>query len=140
MTDPILDRARELRAAGKQIPLDIAFHLVDIAADQKGRDYVYPRQGGGCQNYFIDPETGQATGDCLIGRVFEFFVDYNDRENRCSIHSTATSANKHYGMPFAAEARDFLQAVQGRQDDGMPWGEAIDRSKAQSLELLPGKE
>jgi len=134
--DPILEEARAMRSRGEQLGLDMAFSLVDIAAEQEGRDYVYQKHYGSCANFKLSDKEAGYTGDCLIGRVFEFFVDYNDIEGRCSQHATAWQANRHYRNIFAPVAERFLDLVQERQDKGVPWGQAIDLTKAKFLDKL----
>lgn len=140
VVDPILEAAKALRNKRVPLTLDYAFHLVDIAMLQEGPDYVYKNHDGKCFNYDWDEDTESEKGDCLIGRVFEFFVDFNDAERRGTRSSGAFMANIHYGEVFTGTAVDFLSAVQTRQDKGMPWGRAIDFAKAEYLSELEDQE
>jgi hypothetical protein len=135
--DPILEEAKALRNKREPIGLGIAFHLVDIAAEQEGRDFVYQKRDGSCSNY-RDDDNGNVVGDCLIGRVFEFFVDYSDTFGRCGKHDGVTLVNRHYDRVFTGTSAAFLARVQSLQDKGTPWGVAIDQAKADFLDELEG--
>lgn len=142
-TDPTLEAARELYKKRVPLTLDYAFSLVDIAAEQEGRDYVYDRyeecRDGSCKNWLQD-RSGKRTGDCLIGRVFEFFVDYNDEDFLVGQSTPAVQTNYYLGTVFDRDAIVFLDEVQMLQDQGVPWGEAIDHAKVQFIDKLEDKE
>jgi hypothetical protein len=138
--DPLLEEARAMRQRRRPIPLDIAFTLVDMAMWQEGPDFVYNRLS--CVNWEEDPNTESVVGSCLIGRVFELVVsDFGskgDKSDPVAVLNDAyvTDPVTREGAVFDRNAVAFLRRVQRRQDERSAWGEAVDRSKAEFLDLL----
>lgn len=142
--DPLLEEARAMRQRRRPIPLDSAFHLVDVAMAQEGPDFVYDEMV--CVNWVQDPDTESLVGSCLIGRVFELVVsdfgEKGDANDSAKILNSAymTDQVTREGRVFDDTAIEFLRRVQRRQDERSAWGFAVDRSKAEFLDLLPDKE
>ncbi len=139
------DDAKAILADGGKIGFDLAVNLTTEVAMVEGLDFVYRTENGilagpantyGCTNvhyeigdnglYVFDPETGwpKMKPGCLVGRVFCVLFPIEDVPRV----GASGSVNHKMGEPFDNAAEFFLGSVQSFQDNGQPWGEAIDRA------------
>ena len=107
-----------------ELTYDQARKLVEAQIEAEGADYVYPSrevegQKGRCQ-YFRDGEPS-----CIVGRVLaevgvtEDQIGYND------MAENVLKKLQYEGVLIAEpKAKLFLQYIQRRQDNAIPWGEA----------------
>jgi len=128
-----------------EITLDSAIEAVRAAVDEKGKYYIYaPVSSGatvrtpfnGCV-YVHNGAPSCAVGHAMVNlgvpiHLFteedEFGVGLNVDTDACGLLA-ALARDGELSMPLDAEEADqivtFLAAVQDKQDDGRPWGEAL---------------
>ncbi len=125
-----------------EITLDSAIEAVRAAVDEKGKYYTYApvslsvHGAVGCV-YVHDGAPSCAVGHAMVNlgvpiHLFteedEFGVGLNVDTDACGLLA-ALARDGELSMPLDAEEADqivtFLAAVQDKQDDGRPWGEAL---------------
>lgn len=120
-----------------------------VEAVAKGReDYVYPKvtvviEGETYSNG--DPLTDaicvyledDQTPSCLVGQAFaldivEVGITPDDQVNQDSVATLFVTSPLGERYQVTRKAARFLAQVQGEQDTGIPWGQAIETAKHQS--------
>jgi len=108
--------------------------LLDRAVEEKGADYVYPEgereNWGGRENLcsYYTKRGGEVVPSCIIGHV----VDYLGLRKKFLAKreqyegGPGTSILRTLGVPLTAKAEALLDEVQTQQDEGRPWGDAVD--------------
>lgn len=115
-----------------------ACKLLDEAMALKGPDYVYPRfpEGGdyACVNF--TPAAGEEgwAPSCLIGHVWNLLGLNPDTcatpsDARLLYTGSALAVAERFSLKLTPKARAVFVAVQYAQDQGTPWGAAIDQSR-----------
>ena len=132
------------------IDYDAAVQAMRDQIAKKGEDYVYTKVKGGdgntigCTYYHPDKAGRYVMPGCIIGhwlrdvgypslKSLTLGLDLDDSVNGSSawmlvsrMHQTGSA-----GIKFTIKAREFLHAVQCNQDDGMPWGQALQEAMAE---------
>lgn len=100
-----------------------ALVFLEKAIGEKGPDYVYQRMtnGMGCL-YF---EQGQPS--CIVGHVLSYMGIDSAPEGQ-----GASRALKSLGVRTDFKTTALLDGVQEKQDNGVPWGEALRRAQGLS--------
>jgi len=113
--------------------IDYDTAVKDVQEIIKGReDYVYvnpfgKKAGGedGLNCYYFDPNNGQPS--CIVGHVFAkhgvTFEDVGVMNDNCIMDAIYVA-----GIDLDYQTRYFLEAIQERQDSGVPWGESVSRT------------
>jgi len=131
----------------RYIDLGKAVELVLSNIEERGADYIYTQSqfvqelsellpGRGCYNLFFDIDsyvssdgdfakvTGLSKG-CLVGSVFaDLGISLEEIQESNAIDGSSTTTAGRLGITLSPVAQEYLSFVQGRQDDGIPWGQA----------------
>lgn len=123
------EEAKEVLARGEQIDLPLTKRLLDEAVAEKGADYVYTNakgeqpsafKGVDCSN--LHPlEDGTWVPGCIVGTVFANVIGVEN----VPAEGSASSTNEEVGEPFDHNSERLLLRTQMRQDQGVPWGQAV---------------
>ena len=95
-------------------------------------DFVYERVESVCL-YWTNGEDGTRDASCLVGHVFQALGVLSDLPlwYQNSDANVTVGVLKQKGViNFTRKARALLMAAQGRQDEGTPWGEAVQEALA----------
>lgn len=105
------------------LTLDRAVELAREVVAEKGADFVYEEEEGAWGGLYV--HAGDKPG-CLVGHILlrhgvpvETLKNYNSMGIAWVADETGVAA---------AEATNFLESVQGDQDDGHSWGKAVDEA------------
>ena len=112
--------------------------LLKEIVSSKGDDYVYPHSSADsdqeCRYYEremskTDPSiVGPWSPSCLVGHVFDRVMDEDTIVKVIRLYNTSSISTGMRNLVsdfFDRESIILLSGVQGRQDQGMPWGEAV---------------
>lgn len=108
---------------------DEAKRLVEAEIAKEGSDYVYMRGGSKpCLNVDYDAG-GDLVGSCLVGRALvaagvEVEILATDAYKDADI----IHLNESGVVKLTHKARRFLGTAQGLQDQGRPWGYALENA------------
>ncbi len=99
----------------------------------KGADYVYKPPFGGsypdpvtCVNWFWDDANRARVPSCIVGHALEEWGVLGKVPQ--SLSADDVGAHTEDVLAFTDAAKFFLVHVQASQDNGVPWGEAVDAS------------
>ena len=95
-------------------------------------DFVYQFEEGSCV-YWTDGEDGTRDASCLVGHVFQAWGVLSDLPQifRHSSAIRAAGVLREKGvLVLTHKALVLLGSVQRLQDEGIPWGEAVQEALA----------
>ncbi len=133
------------------IDLDKAYQMMLAQVQKNGADYVYkpPESYGACV-YFETDKNAALVPSCIVGHMLSDlgFSSPSDLNLRLDVEShgyasdfNASGANtilrrmKNFGfVDIDEEAIAFLTTVQDHQDNGMPWGRAVEEAHQSALD------
>lgn len=113
-----------------------ACELLTAAMLTKGPDYVYRPEGGDgdstCAN-FVECDGGGYVPSCLVGHVWHALgltpeTCADDRNSGALLHAPANAVIDRFLLKVTPKAKAMLAATQYAQDQGLPWGKAIEQS------------
>jgi hypothetical protein len=110
------------------IEYDRALSLVNDEIAKEGPQYTYTRdRNGACWNVEYDESTGEWVGSCLVGRALIAAGVDPERLGYESVRDAdVRQVESVLGeLKMTEKAMDFLAHVQGSQDIGRMWGEAV---------------
>lgn len=112
-----------------------AVQLLEKAVASRGADYIYKPINdsgfGGCV-YVTEDEKGNLTPSCLIGfALAEAGVSLAALEvhNTSVVNTITRYLADSYDVEITDEAINIFRTAQALQDDGEPWGKALEVGK-----------
>lgn len=124
-----------------ELNLEKATSLLDATVTTQGVEYVYNRHNGSCQYFHsenrYDDETGEWVREnerpgCLVGHVLlDLGLTYDDlyEVNTLSADAAMYDLQQRGLLSYTADAEQILSMAQISQDNGVAWGEAVERAK-----------
>lgn len=105
-----------------------ALVFLEKAVADKGPDYVYRRTTPVTESEYETGQTclyfEQGQPSCIVGHVMSYMGVTHSREGINAGHALTEA-----GIAADARTRRFLEEVQEKQDNGVPWGEAVRRAQ-----------
>ena len=101
-------------------------------------DFVYERVESVCL-YWTNGEDATRDASCIVGHVFQALGVLSDLPHwyQNSDANVTVGVLKQKGvLIFTRKAQALLMVAQGRQDEGIPWGEAVQEALANNVVKL----
>lgn len=132
----------------KIVTLNLAEELLERAVAEKGADYVYSEDEGGC--FYANPteERGQYVPGCIVGHVLNYLglspeelhkldephkwhtnVNGDAHTDNTNINHIDDVLEDTFGIELTHPALMLLKTAQGNQDFGESWGDSVRTAK-----------
>lgn len=114
-----------------------AIELLERAVEENGPDYVYD-SGPGCDYVRTDWDANDNpiyAPSCIVGHAFYYLgvpieqIVVLDHQAHGGIAHVAHNLPELLGVELTREAEDVFATAQDKQDNGIPWGEAVESAK-----------
>ena len=126
-----------------QLTLPNILAFADEAVAEKGSDYVYVNHNGevagkdswvDCSNWHFDDELQKRVPGCIVGNILNRAgVSLDDMPQDDGSHDLLSRLLNCDVIEIdderEREVRTFLGRAQELQDNGTPWGEAVEKAK-----------
>lgn len=101
---------------------------LDAAVAKRGADYVYQEEfGGQCRN--VRWKDGARVPGCIVGEVLHSSFGFPLEALEACGQFAASTVRDLLGISNSAKAVDLLVRAQVAQDEGMPWGRAVQQAR-----------
>jgi hypothetical protein len=110
---------------------ETALDALEKAVADRGEEYVYPRQGTDTNSSCLYWHKNEQAPGCLVGLALHQLgvsAEVLESFGPAGIRMLAPSLPHLSGVEMSPAALELMSKVQCYQDQGMPWGSALDRA------------